>query len=849
MSMNRSWLTRFAVAGFSLAVLSLVPGASYAQTCGGEGQNLCGIFTGSPACQPNLIDHGGKCWHPDCGRDGQRPCTAIPLERIPSCDRGLIELPGVCGVKGACGDEGQRACLALVERIPSCNSRNLKEENGRCVHPACGRLGQRPCTAIPLERIPSCDDNLIEAFGQCAERGVCGADGQRACLAVERIPSCNTTDLAEVAGKCQRRAAPPGGPHASCGLLGERACRMNERLPSCDPGLTEVPGCLGDCQGSSGMCANLRLPMTEPTTNWTPSPPVPGADPLQGFADIHVHMFSHLAFGGAVIAGTPFDKTEGVKRALAPDFGTNLDVISIAATPIPVRFCPPLIPNCGRNVLHGDHVVIPGIVGVDDSMGNGTHDGTRGNFGAPIFNAWPTWHATTHQQVYFKWLERAWRGGMRVMTMLAVNNEVACSLSKRVRGSECTKSMPGVDAQLDAAVDFENWLDAQSGGKGKGWFRIAKSAEDAEAIIRDGKLAVVLGIEADTLFNCKQKTCDTSVIASEVDRYFADKFVRVIYPVHDFDGGFGGTAVWMDDLNSANGMIEDGPKYVVGACPTPDISDFVLAGQKQTGCNVKGLTAAGVLLINKLMEKGMIIDIDHMSARSIDQTIGIALAHGKYPLVAGHALFGELYSKSHKRHERMRTAAQLEALRQLGGLVSVMTQDDEGVDDAVCKHSSRSFGQMLKYASDRVGPVAFGSDFNGMAPHVGPRYGDDACGKNAAQKAAEAPKPRLQYPFSLPGFGTFHNQVTGQRTFDFNTDGFAHIGLYPDLIADLAQQGADIKPLMKSAAAYVTMWKKAEHPALRGPVGSTPPPPPPPPPPPKPSPKPLPRGIPTVMTR
>jgi hypothetical protein len=57
--------------------------------------------------------------------------------------------------------------------------------------------------------------------------------------------------------------------------------------------------------------------------------------------------------------------------------------------------------------------------------------------------------------------------------------------------------------------------------------------------------------------------------------------------------------------------------------------------------------------------------------------------------------------------------------------------------------------------------------------------------------------------------------VTWQRTFDFNIDRLAHIGLPPDLIADMALNGVDIEPLMRSAAAYVTAWERAEKRATR----------------------------------
>ena len=113
-------------------------------------------------------------------------------------------------------------------------------------------------------------------------------------------------------------------------------------------------------------------------------------------------------------------------------------------------------------------------------------------------------------------------------------------------------------------------------------------------------------------------------------------------------------------------------------------------------------------------------------------------------------------------------------------------------------------------------PVAFGSDFNGVARHVGPRFGDDACAvhKVAGQsEAEEAAGPKLAYPFEMKGFGVFDRQVTGQCTFDFNTDGLAHIGMYPDLIAAMRAVGVsdtDLEPLFQSVQAYVEAWSRAE---------------------------------------
>ncbi len=42
---------------------------------------------------------------------------------------------------------------------------------------------------------------------------------------------------------------------------------------------------------------------------------------------------------------------------------------------------------------------------------------------------------------------------------------------------------------------LQNYIDAQSGGPGKGWFRIVTDPFQARKVINQGKLAVVEGIE------------------------------------------------------------------------------------------------------------------------------------------------------------------------------------------------------------------------------------------------------------------------------------------------------------------------------------------------------------------
>jgi hypothetical protein len=55
-------------------------------------------------------------------------------------------------------------------------------------------------------------------------------------------------------------------------------------------------------------------------------------------------------------------------------------------------------------------------------------------------------------------------------------------------------------------------------------------------------------------------------------------------------------------------------------------------------------------------------------------------------------------------------------------------------------------------------------------------------------------------------------KIAGRAGWDFNVDGLAHIGLYPDLFQDMRNVGVQweqLGPLFHSAADYIATWKKA----------------------------------------
>ncbi|MCX6030965.1 MAG: hypothetical protein NT169_16915 [Chloroflexi bacterium] len=119
--------------------------------------------------------------------------------------------------------------------------------------------------------------------------------------------------------------------------------------------------------------------------------------PLWGFADLHAHFMAHLAFGGRAFWGLPYDPEhpgeEGVAYALAS--------------------CEP---------IHG------GLLDLNPEIGHPAGGGW------PNFDIWPHFRTMVHQQAYIDWIYRAYQGGLRLASCLAVNNELLASRVRRPAG-------------------------------------------------------------------------------------------------------------------------------------------------------------------------------------------------------------------------------------------------------------------------------------------------------------------------------------------------------------------------------------------------------------------------------
>jgi microsomal dipeptidase-like Zn-dependent dipeptidase len=466
-----------------------------------------------------------------------------------------------------------------------------------------------------------------------------------------------------------------------------------------------------------------------------------------------------------------------------------------------------------------------------------TPEYTHATEGYPEFTDWPNaWASSTHQTQYYRWLERAYRGGLRLVIQHATGNSVLCEFVTGLRAQSVRYScndMVSVDRQILEARNMERYIDAQSGGPGQGWFRIVESPAEAREVINSGKLAVVLGIEISNVFDCfltptlNDPVCDLDHVRAQLDHYH-DLGVRVLFPNHKYDNAF-------TPGDGARGIIELGNAVNSGHwsnytldCPPrngADEGDLLLGGLNMPRaefmsdppfdfylfprapalsiaplltplmegpavgdyCQNGTLTTLGEQLFAEMMQRGMIIEIDHLPRKSYNRAFEILEAND-YPAMGTHGRTnnGRIY--------------------QIGGLSKT------GFGRCADPNRVGSLGDSYR---DRIALITanggypsegFGFDLNGFAGSRRPRFGPNGCSQPQANP--------VTYPFtSYAGDVTFEEPQLGSRSVDFNTEGMIHLGLLPELIEDVRRDGVtdeDLEPLFRSAEAYLRVWERSE---------------------------------------
>ena len=504
---------------------------------------------------------------------------------------------------------------------------------------------------------------------------------------------------------------------------------------------------------------------------------------VTGFAELHHHMFAEEAFSGGWLHG------EHTGSLVTCDGGqpesdharVRMDLSSM------LNLCP----NAG-GVNLSSVPVLASLFGIGGAVGSefiGKIEGTEGDTGLHLGRRnvptqWPRWDTIAHQQAWEGWLQKAHQGGMSLVMISLVSNEFLCKALPYQNIKRPCNEMMDVDVQLQMARDF----DARTS-----WAEIALSPAHARQIIASGKLAMVLSIESSKLFG-------TADWRAELNRVY-NLGVRSLQPVHQLDNRFGGAAPHNAIFQAAQ-FLENCHIDTDCAITGPG---FTLGFDVDANCrNVKGLTADGRALVQTMMSKGMLIDIAHMSERSIQDAFSLAQANTYYPLMISHGHFREVMNPDLASNEKTTPAWVVRYLRQTGGMFGLRTAHDETrtyTKTAVansCQGSTRSLAQAYEFGRQGLKvDMGFGADLNGFIQQTRPRFGDHgACSAGfRAEADAQMNQQRLTGPARL---GT-----------DFDTYGLAHVGLLPDVVRDMKNLGVNTTGLESSAETFIRMWERA----------------------------------------
>ena len=91
----------------------------------------------------------------------------------------------------------------------------------------------------------------------------------------------------------------------------------------------------------------------------------------------------------------------------------------------------------------------------------------------------------TYEGTYWRWIERAWLGGLRLMVMGVNENRVLCELQAN-RTTRCNE-MDTVRRGFKDIRELQHYVDAQAGGPGKGFFQIVTNPIEARRVINAGQ--------------------------------------------------------------------------------------------------------------------------------------------------------------------------------------------------------------------------------------------------------------------------------------------------------------------------------------------------------------------------
>src|SRR4051794_7982645 len=492
-------------------------------------------------------------------------------------------------------------------------------------------------------------------------------------------------------------------------------------------------------------------PFPEISTNveGDPAAGVTSFQETRGYVDGHMHGMAFEFLGGDLHCGRPWSPW-GVQEALAGCSGPN----SVTESAV-------------ESFLAGKPETDP--------------------VGWPTFKQWPAPDALTHEGTYYKWIERSWLAGQRMMVNLLVENNQLCMIYP-FKHNSCD-DMKSVRLQASDMYKLQDYVDAQHGGPGKGWYRIVTDPAQAREVINAGKMAVIMGIETSVLFGCHVHfgipTCTAASIQQQLDEVKKMGVVQMEL-VNKFDNALAGVAG--DEgttgflVNAAN-TLETGSPWRMQTCHPndPEIHDKdqdnsapipsqdALFGAilqvvpssianvvpqiplypAKHHCNNLGLSDLGADVIKGMAARNMIFDPDHMSVKARKASLDLVDAIHYPGVVSSHSwstpdAYPRIYGE--------------------GGFITPYAGDSTGFVAKWKRH--------LTWANPaNFWGFGYGSDINGL-------------GAQGNARAAAATDHPVTYPFTGLGGVRAAQQARGHRASAFKTTGVRPYGSSPDWIQD-----------------------------------------------------------------
>lgn len=393
-----------------------------------------------------------------------------------------------------------------------------------------------------------------------------------------------------------------------------------------------------------------------------PRPPLTQLDPnaVRGWADLHAHPAAHLGFGGVFhgLPGMELRSSDPLRDLpeCAPDKHAGFD-----ADPV-------------RDEIHKR------LLRQIDAITGYRH----GKHGPPDYRDWPHALSVVHQQMHISMVRRAYLGGMRLMIASITDNQFLAFMRNvgfNMGGNSVPTGNP--DAEYRSAVAQLQFLQRLAAVNAS-WMEIAQTPAQAREAIRQGKLAIILALEMDSLD------------ADQILRLARSYGVRSVIPIHLADNPhFGGCAVYSDLFNTLNWFLHrrffevdtdpnvefrlGRPQVLRGGsmgAVVPAAHDAnPYTGGSGGHKNRRGITHVDA--IKRLMREGLLVDIAHMSERATAQMLDLSRQFD-YPLLNTHSGLRDPSRRAHS--ERSLRFDHARSMAQQGGMLGLGTEVDAVVN-------------------------------------------------------------------------------------------------------------------------------------------------------------------------